>query len=36
MHVILYGDDNAISQSPSQGLDGPGGRLQEVFPVAEN
>ena len=36
MHVILYGDDNAIGQSPSQGLDDLGRCLQEVFPVAEN
>lgn len=36
VHVILYSDDNAIGQSPSQGLDGLGGCPQKVLPVAEN
>jgi len=36
MHMILYSDDDTISQSPSQSLDGLSGCLQKVLPIAEN
>ena len=36
MHMILYSDDDTISQSPSQSLDGLSRCLQEVLPITEN